>query len=188
MLAGRGFSTVCLQSKPVFVGLEINEASRCKKFQETTEDDRDGYPVYRRRPGRSYLHKGKYHVDSRWVVPYNRALLWKYNAHMNVEVCSTLHAVKYLHKYIHKGGDRAEVRIAADYAAAETETFDAHEQQPLPKPPVDEISDYIEGRYISTSEAVWHPCILLSDHFGKFASVLYADVFRHFGASEQTKL
>lgn len=38
-------------------------------------------------------------------APYNRALLYKYRSHINVEVCSTLYAVKYLHKYIYKGGN-----------------------------------------------------------------------------------
>ena len=37
-------------------------------------------------------------VDNKWVVPYNRTLLLKYGAHMNVEVCSTVKAIKYIHK------------------------------------------------------------------------------------------
>jgi hypothetical protein len=95
-------------------------------------------------------------VTDAWVVPYNRALLLKYRCHLNVEVCSTLHAVKYLHKYIHKGGDRAEGRLEPDYAPGETEALDAHAGvQPLPKPPKDEIGEYLVGRYISTSEACW---------------------------------
>ena len=63
-----------------------------------------------------------------------------------------------MHKYIHKGGDRAAVRIAQDYAENDTEAFDAHEGEHLPKPPKDEIGEYLEGRYISTSEAVWRFC------------------------------
>ena len=79
--------------------------------------------------------------DNTWVVPYNRALLKRYQCHCNVEVCSTLHAVKYLHKYIHKGGDRAEVQFS-----------NAASDVPAPK---DEIAEYLHGRCISTSEAVW---------------------------------
>ena len=50
-------------------------------------------------------------VDNRWVVPYNPYLALKYEAHINVEVCSSTRACKYLFKYIHKGGDRASVRV-----------------------------------------------------------------------------
>ena len=73
-------------------------------------------------------------VGNEWVVPYNPYLTWKYRAHINVEVCSTIRAVKYIHKYIYKGSDRA---------TAELQT------------PEDEIKRYISGRYIGSSEAVW---------------------------------
>ena len=33
----------------------------------------------------------------------------KYNAHINVEVCSSVDAVKYIDKYFYKGSDRAVV-------------------------------------------------------------------------------
>ena len=39
-------------------------------------------------------------LDNRWVVPYNPYLLLKYNAHINVEICITVSAVKYLYKYV----------------------------------------------------------------------------------------
>src|SRR2546421_6699719 len=41
-----------------------------------------------------------------WVVPYNPYLLLKYNSHVDVEVCSTICAIKYLYKYVYKGHDR----------------------------------------------------------------------------------
>ena len=37
-------------------------------------------------------------LDNRHVVPYNRALSKKYDAHINVEYCATIKAVKYLYK------------------------------------------------------------------------------------------
>ena len=119
-----------------------------RAYRDDTVDHNDGYPEYRRRDTqKSYVIGGpsaSMLVDNRWVVPYNRGLMLKYNAHMNVEVCGTIYAVKYLHKYIHKGGDRAEV----EYAAVDEET--------VPRPAeVDEIKMYQEGRYISSSEAVW---------------------------------
>jgi hypothetical protein len=126
-----------------------------KSFRDSTLDAEDGYPEYRRRnTGVHQLPNGMC-VDNRWVVPYNRALLMKYNAHINVEVCGSIYAVKYLHKYIHKGGDRAEV----EYSPNATDTLDGHnpETPVMAAPPVDhdEVHQYQEGRYISTSEAVW---------------------------------
>lgn len=131
-----------------------------KRRQMDTVEDSDGYPLYRRRCVGSYVYPGTGEtVSDRWVVPYNRALLWRYRTHLNLEVCSTLHAVKYLHKYIHKGGDRA--MTALENPATVLETFDAHPlvpaedpaQEPVPKE--DEIRKYLEGRYISAGEAVW---------------------------------
>jgi hypothetical protein len=124
-----------------------------RRFLENTLDDNDGYPQYRRRDTGLFPLGTGFQVNNRWVVPYNRALLAKYNAHINVEVCGTIYAVKYLHKYIHKGGDRAEV----EYTPNPTESLDAGAAAP-PQVPVsndDEIQLYLEGRYISTSEAVW---------------------------------
>jgi hypothetical protein len=45
--------------------------------------------------------------DNRWVVPYNPYLTMWYQCHINVEVCSSITAVKYLYKYVYKGHDRA---------------------------------------------------------------------------------
>jgi hypothetical protein len=45
--------------------------------------------------------------DNRWVVPYNPYLTMRYQCHINVEVCNSITAVKYLYKYVYKGHDRA---------------------------------------------------------------------------------
>ena len=56
-------------------------------------------PKYRRRDdGTSVKVRGK-DLDNRWVVPYNAYLLTKFDCHINVEICSTIKAVKYLYKY-----------------------------------------------------------------------------------------
>ena len=46
-------------------------------------------------------------MDNRWVVPYNPYLCTKYDAHINVEIATSVQSVKYLYKYIYKGHDRA---------------------------------------------------------------------------------
>ena len=42
-------------------------------------------------------------LTNKWIVPYNRFLLAKYKAHINVEVIASVSAIKYLFKYITKG-------------------------------------------------------------------------------------
>jgi hypothetical protein len=90
-----------------------------KAFQPETEIHEDGYPLYRRRDtGRQvpkYVYgRGIVYLDNRWMIPYNPYLSLKYDAHINVEVCATLQSVKYIHKYIYKGSDRAIVEFSAD--------------------------------------------------------------------------
>lgn len=108
-----------------------------KKFTNDTVIT-DGYPLYRRRdsvrvdiphPSR----KGEsLSMGNEWVVPYNPYLALRYKAHINVEVATTLFSVKYLHKYLQKGSDRATAEFEAD-----------------------EIKQYINGRYIGSAEACW---------------------------------
>ncbi|RXK39684.1 hypothetical protein M231_03039 [Tremella mesenterica] len=54
---------------------------------------------------------------------------------MNIEIAFAIAAVKYVFKYVYKGSDRSALVV--------------HERQQS----VDEITDYIEGRYISPAEA-----------------------------------
>jgi hypothetical protein len=56
-----------------------------KKFVDSTSIDSEGYPVYKRRDNGVFVKKGESFVDNRYVVPYNRSLLLKYNANINVE-------------------------------------------------------------------------------------------------------
>lgn len=120
------------------------ENGECKKkfpkgFNETTKPNVEGYPVYRRREGMHAQVRGM-RMDNRWIVPYSPYLSLKFNAHINVEVCTSLKAIKYIYKYIYKGFDCANVIIRADG------------QQQLN---YDEITNFVNCRYVSAPEAIW---------------------------------
>ena len=110
-----------------------------KAFNAETVVNEDGYPVYRRRQdGRTWIKKVRGRevpMDNRYVVPYSPFLALKYNAHINVEVCASVQAIKYIHKYIYKGGDRVTVQLQNEN---------------------DEIARYLNGRYIGPQQAVWN--------------------------------
>ncbi|XP_065640398.1 uncharacterized protein LOC136072928 [Hydra vulgaris] len=96
----------------------------------------NGYPRYRRRDNGLVINIKGNNVDNRWVVPYNPWLSKKYQAHINVEACMSVKAVKYLYKYIYKGHDCANVLI--------------NEQVNH-----DEINTFLDCRYVSAPEALW---------------------------------
>ncbi len=108
--------------------------------------DVNEYPIYRRRDiGHTLLVHGV-ELDNRWVVPHNVYLSTKYDAHINVEVCNNICAVKYMFKYIYKGHDRATVEISRQSDnAIEGNVVEANE-----------IKKYLDYRYVSTSEATCH--------------------------------
>jgi len=124
----------------------MTELGQCSKhFPKTprceTELNVGGYPAYRRRQyfpssGESgqkserTIKNGE--LDSTWVVPYNPYLLTKFECHLNVEVCTSIRAVKYLYKYTYKGPDRACIEIG-----------------------VDEVTDFLDSRYVGAPEACW---------------------------------
>src|SRR5436190_24363760 len=121
---------------------------KCKKhypksFQEITQEGPNGYPIYRRRNNGHYVEiSNGIQLDNRWVVPYNIKLVEKYNAHINVEICNSLLAIKYLYKYVYKGHDRATVTFS------QSETTENNEL-------LDEIKMYLDARYVSSSESIW---------------------------------
>ncbi|KAL7108666.1 hypothetical protein ACP275_06G126400 [Erythranthe tilingii] len=80
-----------------------------KKFVQRTEADPDGYPIYRRRDDGRTVRKKNTILDNGFVVPYNRVLLSKYRAHINIELCNQSKSIKYLFKYVNKGHDRVTV-------------------------------------------------------------------------------
>src|SRR5882762_5330383 len=83
-----------------------------KEFLENTIFGEDGYPQYARpNNGRVFVNCAGYTYTNCDVVPYNPYLSAKYDCRINVEVCASIKAVKYIHKYIYKGPDMATVRV-----------------------------------------------------------------------------
>jgi hypothetical protein len=108
-----------------------------KAFAEETTLKEGSYPTYRRRdngqtftvrkpgsPSESVVR------DNRWVVPYNPYLLRKYRAHINVELCVGIKAIKYISGYMTKGHDKSTVQVDA----------------------TDEITQHCQGRYVGPCE------------------------------------
>ncbi|EIW71217.1 hypothetical protein TREMEDRAFT_27051 [Tremella mesenterica DSM 1558] len=117
---------------------QMRRDGRCSKkfpwaFQPETTMEQDGYPVYRRRDnGRSWT-KNRITYTNQHVVPYNPYLSARFNAHINVEVCTSISAVKYMFKYVYKGHDRANVAVVPNQVD------------------LDEINRYIDARWVSAS-------------------------------------
>ncbi|GJV08398.1 DNA helicase PIF1, ATP-dependent [Tanacetum coccineum] len=119
-----------------------------KQFYAETVLDEDGYPIYRRWDNKASFKKGKFTFDNRNVVPHNRYILLKYQAHINVEWCNRSKVIKYLFKYLNKVLDRATVVIQenvrnGDHVTSEKVVVD------------DEINNYLNCRYLAPCEAAW---------------------------------
>ena len=123
-----------------------------KPFQSHTTMDSEGYPHYmRRNDGRSYEVRG-FKLDNQWIVPSNAFCILLLECHINVECAICFGSMKYINKYIDKGGDCGTLTL-----------HDHH----------DEVKQYIDGRYFSASEAAWRifqfnmhgKCIITIDQF-----------------------
>ncbi|KAK9873683.1 hypothetical protein WA026_023683 [Henosepilachna vigintioctopunctata] len=130
----RGLNSACMKDGICSKGYP-------KSFVEHTNIDGGRRPQYRRRDNGRFAvltrRNGEVQrVDNRDVVPYNPYLCLKYESHINVEVCSNVIACKYIFKYINKGPDAAVIRV-------ENEII------------FDEISAFLDSRYVSSGEAAW---------------------------------
>ncbi|XP_066935754.1 uncharacterized protein [Clytia hemisphaerica] len=94
-----------------------------KSFNDETVMNVDGYPSYHRPDNGRTVRVRNLDLDNRWVVPYCPYLCKKYNAHINLEACVSIKAVKYLYKYIYKGHDTAHIEIAERIDHDEIRTF-----------------------------------------------------------------
>lgn len=154
-----------------------------KEYSDFTVDGNDTYPTYRRRKHANengeprgftkVVKNSEVLVSNIWIAPYNPYLLLKYDAHINVEICNSISAVKYLYKYVYKGPDTAVINISADsttnnngavnnnnaaVAAAAAPLLQQQElgnQQQHPRAAVNEITRYQSGRYLGPCEAMW---------------------------------
>ena len=136
-----------------------------KTFRESSTLDGNGYADYARPNNGRGIEKNGIWLDNHWVVPYCPELLLEFQCHINTECCITVAAVKYIHKYIYKGPDRATLKITD-------------------KENLDEIKQYLDARWIGASETVWHilrqkmhnesPPVYRLQVYNSFISVQYA--------------
>ncbi|KAG2214033.1 hypothetical protein INT45_003163, partial [Circinella minor] len=75
--------------------------------------------------------------------PHNVYLCTKYDAHINVEICTSIHSIKYVYKYVYKGHDRASARVVQQGANSDDDQTS------------DEISTFLDARYVSALEGCW---------------------------------
>lgn len=80
-------------------------------------------------------------------MPYNRGLIVKYHAHINIEWCNQGLLIKYMFKYVTKGPDRATIAIG--------KYKDADSGENKGNIVSNEVDDYIACRYLSSAEACW---------------------------------
>ncbi|XP_055908459.1 uncharacterized protein LOC129943200 [Eupeodes corollae] len=135
---GRPDLFITMTCKPEWQDIKTELFSRQKSVDRHDIVARDdGYPQYRRRSlekGGEVAVIGTKEINNSWVVPYSPILSRCFSAHINVEYCHSVKAIKYLTKYINKGSDQATFAI---------------------KDPKNEVEKYLNGRYLSTSEAFW---------------------------------
>ena len=112
-----------------------------KEYQERTIINEHGYRVYKRTRSSPttivVVNRLPMTVGANWVVPYNPSLTSLLNAHVNVEICNSTTAIKYLHKYMHKGTDSVTVAVS-----------DNDSQN------MDEVKSYLNTRFLGPHEAL----------------------------------
>lgn len=91
---------LCGQKNPTSVCM--SEGSCTKQFPKRVSIEAgvtsDGYPKYKRRNNSDEKHFARNEkIHNGFVVPYNPYLSGKFNAHINMELCSSVKAIKYIH-------------------------------------------------------------------------------------------
>ncbi len=74
-------------------------------------------------------------------------MVTKYNIHINIEICNSILAVKYLYKYIYKDHDRVTVIFSQSNNISNIQLTEIEL--------IDKIRTYLNTRYVSASESIW---------------------------------
>jgi len=92
-----------------------------RTFSDDTTQGEDGYLVYCRRNDGQMFRKtlDGFVYDNQWMVPHNPYLTKMFNAHINVEVSTSIRSVKYLFKSVNRvtaviGGPTNEIEQYID--------------------------------------------------------------------------
>ena len=73
-----------------------------------------------------------FEIDNCQIILYSLYLTVKYYIYINIEICTSIKAVKYIHKYIYKGSDCTTLQLTDG----------------------DEVNKYLQGCYIGPSKAI----------------------------------
>ncbi|KAK9280663.1 hypothetical protein L1049_014360 [Liquidambar formosana] len=119
-----------------------------KEFCNQTTIDENGFVKYRRGVNVNKIVVNGRTIDNRWVIPYNRDLLVRYDAHINIERCAQTKLIKYLYKYMHKGVDSATTVVEENVLPPGNVGQQRYKD-------VDEVKQYLDCRYISAIESCW---------------------------------
>ncbi|KAL7588139.1 hypothetical protein Lser_V15G39993 [Lactuca serriola] len=119
-----------------------------KPFHDATSFDKEGYAHYKRNSNTHHIMQSGTIIDNGYLVPYNKRLCSRFNAHINVEYCGWNMMIKYLFKYISKAVER--VRFVVQKSEV-TVTGTSDSQVAL----VDEVHNFLDARYICPHEAAW---------------------------------
>ncbi|GJR22026.1 hypothetical protein Tco_0970553 [Tanacetum coccineum] len=106
----------------------------------------NGHTHHRRRDTGVHVMKGESKLDNCNVVPYNCTLCLAVEVHIYVQYCGWSMLIKYLFKYISKGPNRILTKISN---SNESTTMKGN------RPHIDEIQNYVHGRFICPYEACW---------------------------------
>ncbi|XP_013773989.1 uncharacterized protein LOC106458967 [Limulus polyphemus] len=77
-------------------------------------------------------------INKQWLVPYNPYMSHQFNCHMNVELCMSVKAIRYVLKYVHWRCDKNV------FALQNSENQSR-----------DEISEFKTARYVGANDPVW---------------------------------